>query len=74
MNIVTYLLNGYSSANLTLISCDSDSLFTGSEVPTKVVLLLAHWSSFGLTPFLPPMTHGYQRELNPGLLGANPSS
>ena len=29
MNIVTYLLNGYSSANLTLISCDSDFLVHG---------------------------------------------
>ena len=70
MNIVTYLLNGYSSANLTLISCDSDSLFTGSEVPTKVVLLLAHWSSLGLTPFLPPpLTHMVSVRVEPRFAG-----
>ena len=35
-----------------------DSLLTGSDVPTEVVLLLVHGSSFGCMSFLPPpVTH-----------------
>ena len=49
-------------------------LLKGSDIGTKVVLLVVHKSSFDQMSLLPaPMTHiGYQPELNPGLLGAGP--
>ena len=48
------------------------SLFKGSDMATKVGLLLVHGSNFGQIPFHHQwLIYGYQRELNPGSLGAN---
>ena len=48
------------------------SLFKGSDVATKVGLLLVHGSNIGQMPFHHQwLIYGYQWELNPGLLGAS---
>jgi len=42
-----------------------DSLVQGLRCAYQIGLLLAHGSNLGRMPFLlPPMTHGYQHELN----------
>jgi len=51
---------------------DLTPLFKDSDMPSKVGLLLVLGDSFGQMHFMqPPMTHGYQWELNPDLLGAS---